>query len=141
MKETFRKLLRPGVDYQDTFQAFCEKKWSRRGRTSSSSSRLEATSKEAFASKMALTKKEMESLLRQLGIVMNDNELRLLIDAFDTDGDGVITMAEFLGMHVLHISILSYLLPQYYRFCRAQKRQESRRVQGYESVVFIQYDL
>ena len=95
VKETFRKLLRPGIDYQDTFQAFCEKKWSKQGRSSSSQS--EAINKEAFASQMALTKKEMESLLRQLGIVMNDSELRLLIDAFDTDGDGVITMAEFLG--------------------------------------------
>lgn len=35
-------------------------------------------------------------LLRQMGIVMNDNEMRALVDAFDANGDGMVTMREFL---------------------------------------------
>lgn len=45
---------------------------------------------------VALSKKDMEKLLAQMGISMKPVELRTLIDAFDADGDGVITMSEFL---------------------------------------------
>lgn len=38
----------------------------------------------------------MAQLLRQLGIVMNETELRVLVDAFDANGDGRVTMSEFL---------------------------------------------
>jgi len=38
----------------------------------------------------------MSGLLRQMGILMKDKELRVLIDAFDENGDGTITLTEFL---------------------------------------------
>lgn len=41
---------------------------------------------------VALSKKQMEQLLLQMGIHMKGAELRMLIDAFDGDGDGVVTM-------------------------------------------------
>lgn len=52
--------------------------------------------REKLEAEMALNKKDMALLLRQMGIVMSENEMRALVDAFDANGDGMVTMKEFL---------------------------------------------
>jgi hypothetical protein len=44
----------------------------------------------------SLTKANMLTLLKQLGITLKEAELRALIDAFDSNGDGMVTLREFL---------------------------------------------
>ena len=46
---------------------------------------------------MALSKSEMKKLLVDMGVIMKPEEVRILVDAFDHDGDGRITMTEFLN--------------------------------------------
>lgn len=49
-----------------------------------------------WLSEVSLTKEDMGKLLLQMGISLKETEMRALIDAFDVNCDGVITIAEFL---------------------------------------------
>lgn len=85
-RDMFMKLLRPGVDYNAAFEAYYEKRMKRAA----------AESKEDDDKfEIALSKNEMKKFLRQLGFDIKPHELRVLIDAFDENGDGTITASEF----------------------------------------------
>ena len=50
----------------------------------------EAESKEAIMAEMGLNKNQMTTLLEGMGMSMKPAEMRVLIDAFDADGDGML---------------------------------------------------
>ena len=111
VRDTFLKLLKPGLDYRQTFVDFVEggvlARKEARYKAEKDYYRLrddareevdeeiEALRKEWLA-EVALSKKDLYTLLRQMGIAMKEPEMRALIDAFDANGDGVITLGEFL---------------------------------------------
>lgn len=91
VRDSFMKLLRPGVDYKTTFMEFAakirkQKEYKNEGKN------IESDESEV----VAVSKSQMEKLLLQLGIAMKPVEIQNLIDAFDANGDGVITVEEFL---------------------------------------------
>jgi Ca2+-binding EF-hand superfamily protein len=61
--------------------------------------KLEFTAKVTadLKAKMSLNKAEMSTLLVEMGVSMKTHELRHVVDAFDADGDGVVTLNEFLS--------------------------------------------
>lgn len=93
VRDAFLKLLRPGVDFKSTFVEYAEKAIKRRERSADD---LDESDRKRMVSELALKKIEMKNLFLQLGIVMKECEMRSLIDSFDTNGDGVITLTEFL---------------------------------------------
>jgi len=56
---------------------------------------LEGKRKE-WLSEVSLNKTQMSKLLLQMGVAMKEKEMEALIEAFDADGDGVITLTEFV---------------------------------------------
>ncbi len=56
---------------------------------------MESMRKE-WLSEVSLSKEDMGKLLLTMGISLKETEMRALIDAFDVNCDGVITIAEFL---------------------------------------------
>lgn len=96
-RESFLKLLRPGVNYEETFEMFAEKMAKRKGNQIGNYDYMEEEQKGQIRNEISLNKNHMIDLLRQLGITMKEVELRSLIDCFDTNGDGVITLNEFLS--------------------------------------------
>jgi Ca2+-binding EF-hand superfamily protein len=111
VRDTFMKLLRPGVDYRETFLEYVEKHiFARRVNKFKDEKEyyhlredaqreldeeLEALRKE-WLSEVSLPKEDMRKLLLQMGIALKETEMRALIDAFDANCDGVITISEFL---------------------------------------------
>jgi Ca2+-binding EF-hand superfamily protein len=91
VRETFSKLLKPGVDYKQKFTDFATKLMKRRQMQADSKEE-----KEKYMGELSLSKKTLQDLLLELGIVMKPAEMLVLVDAFDGNGDGVITMQEFL---------------------------------------------
>ena len=94
VRDTFMKLLRPGFDYKAAFHQHAEKLWRRK--VARSEYELDPEEKEKMISNIALGRKEMGILLHNMGISMKKNEINALIDVFDSNGDGVVTMNEFL---------------------------------------------
>lgn len=56
---------------------------------------LELKRKE-WLSEVSLNKANMSNLLLSMGVAMKEKELEALIEAFDANGDGVVTLSEFL---------------------------------------------
>ena len=56
---------------------------------------LELKRKE-WLSEVSLNKANMSKLLVSMGVAMKDKEMEVLIEAFDADGDGVVTLTEFV---------------------------------------------
>ena len=56
---------------------------------------IESLRKE-WLSEIALSKEDMNKLLLSMGILLKETEMRTLIDAFDSNNDGVVTIMEFL---------------------------------------------
>lgn len=95
VRDTFMKLLRPGFDYKAAFHQHAEKLWRRQVARTGNEDEEE---KEKMISNIALGRKEMTKLLHNMGISMKKNEINALIDVFDANGDGVVTMSEFLAV-------------------------------------------
>eukprot|EP01038_Epipyxis_sp_PR26KG_P011939 gene11939-15981_t len=100
VRDSFLKLLRPGVDYYEAFTTYAERLAKKRENRVGNYDRLIDEEKQKLVDdmvqEMSLKKDDMVDLLRQLGIAMKELEMRLLIDAFDSNQDGVITGREFL---------------------------------------------
>lgn len=111
VRDTFMKLLRPGLDFKETFIEFVEKrslgrrvaqyKMEKGYDNMDEAERKEfnynlVDLKKEWLSEIALGKNTMAKLLRSMGVSMKDGELRTLVDAFDANGDGVVTLSEFL---------------------------------------------
>jgi hypothetical protein len=90
IRDTFMKLLRPGLDFKQTFTEYVEKLWIQEQSRSRGPSKYD--NKEQYQENMALTKRQMMNLLRQMGISMKDQEMRSLVAAFDSDSNGVIKL-------------------------------------------------
>ena len=111
MRDTFLKLLRPGVDYRQTFMEYVEKNiftrkinrfkeqkdyyHLREDAQEELDEEIESLRKE-WLSEIALSKEDMNKLLLSMGILLKETEMRTLIDAFDSNNDGVVTIMEFL---------------------------------------------
>lgn len=78
--------MKPGVDYKQTFTDFALSILRRKNQEES----------EKMINELSLNKSQLQTLLIQMGILMKPPELASLIDAFDANGDGVITIQEFL---------------------------------------------
>ncbi|RYH06483.1 hypothetical protein EON65_42810 [archaeon] len=111
VRDTFLKLLRPGVDYKQTFVDFVERSTFRRRIENFKQEKryyrlepeeqqevdqeLEGLKKE-WMQTVSISKHQLKTLLKQMGIVLKEGEMRSLVDAFDANGDGVVTLKEFL---------------------------------------------
>lgn len=57
----------------------------------------QAESKEEVMQSLSLSKADMEKLLIQLGVSLKSSELKVLVDALDSDGNGEVSLQEFLN--------------------------------------------
>ena len=108
VRDTFLKLLRPGLDYKSVFEHQCERKWGRLERKADEAGEdlddylMKALNSDKTLSKtevidrMELNKKDMRAVMRDLGVKLEGEELRRLVDAFDVNGDGSVNKKEFL---------------------------------------------
>ena len=94
VRDSFLKLLRPGIDFKEIFKDVVKRKAARQGTDVSD---LSEEDRKALNAEMSLSKADMVGVLKLLGIAMKPGELRVLIDAFDENGDGVVTLAEFMN--------------------------------------------
>ena len=126
------KILRPGLDYRETFGEdifkiikmleklsrgfpflveFAEKRVLNKRisdfKDEKGYHRLEGAEKIEFEEQLELKRKEwlsevslnkanMSKLLISMGVAMKEKEMEALIEAFDSNGDGVVTLSEFL---------------------------------------------
>ncbi len=111
MRDTFLKLLRPGLDYVAVFNRQCRRKWVKLENLADESETkdLEDFLKEEFKTDeppsrvedaldlFELNKKDMSRIMKDLGLKMEGEQLRRLIDAFDTDGSGTVNKKEFIS--------------------------------------------
>ena len=107
VKETFMKLAnKPGLDFKNVFNEFADRSLSRKiNRMVEREGRMSNDDKIEYIAKitaelkanLTLNKTDMASLLIEMGVTLKDHEMRLLVDAFDADGDGVVTLNEFLA--------------------------------------------
>lgn len=109
-REIFMKFVKPGIDYRKSFIDFIKKKFNGRIERIKADrgyfhaddyekkeidQDLEGLLKE-WSQNTAISKDEFKVCLIEMGIKVKDNMLRILIDAFDSNGDGEITLQEFV---------------------------------------------
>ena len=87
VRDAFMKIMRPGLDYRQTFTAFADKRLPRD---------MDPEERKRRQDRIGLTKEQLGQLLRDMGVAMKPTEMRTLVDAFDADGDGTVTLQEFL---------------------------------------------
>ena len=107
VRETFMKLAnKPGLDFKNVFNEFANRVLARRiNRMVEKEGRMSSDDKAEYTAKvtaelkanLTLSKNDMGALLIEMGVALKNHEMRLLVDAFDSDGDGVVTLNEFLA--------------------------------------------
>ena len=96
VRDMFMKLLRPGVDYVRAFEAYVERRLKQKmAEAESKDQSFGIDAQNRLRSEMSLSKSDMRKFLRSLGFDIKLTELRVLIDAFDANGDGTVTVSEF----------------------------------------------
>lgn len=93
VRDSFLKLLRPGLDFKTTFKEFVERKWKKRNGGADG----EEEEKKKFQEELSLSRTEFQGLLSDMGIAMKPDEIRSVIDAFDINQDGKITFSEVVS--------------------------------------------
>ena len=97
---------RPGLDFKATFNEFADRSLNKKvNRIVEREGRMSNDEKAEYSAKvradlkenLTLSKEEMSNLLVEMGIVMKSHQMRTLVDAFDADGDGVVTLKEFIA--------------------------------------------
>ena len=109
MRDTFLKLLRPGLDYEKVFVRHCKRKWFKLERSAEEEEKdFEEVLKDKFdidtVPTMAealelfeMDKQDMRKIMSDLGVRMEESQLRRLIDAFDANGNSSVSKNEFLN--------------------------------------------
>lgn len=110
IRETFMKLLRPGTDYRAAFMRVIQLRKARIDATRRRREDAEDAAMNGGGKRNAkvieldeedfdddeLSKRELKHLLsKELGIVLHDEEMRRLVDAFDTNQDQRVSWKEF----------------------------------------------
>lgn len=116
VKDAFLKMLKPGIDYKTVFADYAKAKCrplrdlendfnhtKKKGGRYYSMERDEkvewladvAEKRKKILADMAISKSDLKELLDQMGVVLKPAELRMLIDSFDIDADGKVTIQEF----------------------------------------------
>ncbi|KAJ0404617.1 hypothetical protein ATCC90586_001186 [Pythium insidiosum] len=99
MRDVFLKLLhRRGVNYREAFLAHCDKKHRRLVAAGNEDIPEEMTEDEKLAQFASLDRREFAVLLRDVGIVLQPEEVQRVTEYFDTDGDQRVSMKEFLAV-------------------------------------------
>lgn len=108
MRDTFLKLLRPGLNYKMVFESQCRKKWNKWEKYCEDKDldmddyvkremKLDETlTKDEALEQMELTDRDIKAVMKSLGLKLEGEELRRLMDAFDKNGDGTVSKDEFL---------------------------------------------
>lgn len=110
-RDALAKLLKPNVDYKSAFLSYVEakvihrriaafkeeKQWSQlEGQDAlDAEDELDAL-KEEWIKDIKLSKLQVNDLLVSLGVKMSSREMRVVVDSFDLDGDGEVSLKEFL---------------------------------------------
>ena len=90
VRESFLRILKPGLDFKEAFKQFAGRKLRRR--EASENRDYNKEERDEFIRQTKLGRKDMTQLLLELGVSMKPHEVNALIDAFDANGDGVVTM-------------------------------------------------
>ncbi|CAN0215034.1 unnamed protein product, partial [Ectocarpus sp. 12 AP-2014] len=92
-RETFLKLLRPGVDYREAFHKVVRRRLRKAG--AGSGQRFDDNDK-LESEDLVLSRRELRQLLtKELGILMRGEEMRRLVDSFDTNEDRLVRWEDF----------------------------------------------
>ena len=115
VRDTFMKLAnRPGLDFKNVFNEFADRMLSKKiARKVESKGPMSGDDKADYIAEvtaqlkanLTLTKVDMAALLVEMGVSLKSHEMRVLVDAFDADGDGVVTLNEFLAFTGTLISL------------------------------------
>lgn len=100
IRDVFLKLLhRKGINYKKAFLDHCDRKHKKLlARGDDDSLPEEMTDEELMERFAALNIKEFTKLLLDLGIVLQPEEVQRLLEYFDTNGDHLVSMKEFLDV-------------------------------------------
>lgn len=100
IRDVFLKLLhRKGVNYKQAFLDHCDRKHKRAlARGDDDDLPDEMTDDELMTRYAALNLKDFAKLLLDLGVVLQPEEVQRLLEYFDTNGDHVVSMPEFLDV-------------------------------------------
>jgi len=97
IRDIFLKLLhRKEVNYKAAFMRHCERKHSKAVREGNADDDMKEEDKlETYSS---LSKRDFANFLKDLGIVLQPEETERVVEYFDKNGDGCITIKEFLDV-------------------------------------------
>ncbi|KAJ0401622.1 hypothetical protein P43SY_006001 [Pythium insidiosum] len=97
-QKRYALLHRRGVNYREAFLAHCDKKHRRLVAAGNEDIPEEMTEDEKLAQFASLDRREFAVLLRDVGIVLQPEEVQRVTEYFDTDGDQRVSMTEFLAV-------------------------------------------
>ncbi|GLE00684.1 hypothetical protein PINS_up009472 [Pythium insidiosum] len=99
MRDVFLKLLhRRGVNYREAFLAHCDKKHRRLIAAGNEDIPEDMNDDDKITQFASLDRREFALLLRDVGIVLQPEEVQRVTEYFDTDGDQRVSMKEFLAV-------------------------------------------
>jgi Ca2+-binding EF-hand superfamily protein len=93
-RQTLGKVLRPNLNYQAAANKIVQRKWSR-AQTGVEFDFEDATEADLKEYKK-FNRRDLKALLIEIGIELKHEELRLIVDSFDTGDDGTMPMQEFI---------------------------------------------
>jgi hypothetical protein len=95
-RQAIRKLLRVGAPFQEAVRFVVLRKWRRFAATKDLDYDLDDAPEDERGEAEMLDRKDLHAVCRYLGIELNKEELRVIVDAFDTTDSGTMSAAALL---------------------------------------------
>lgn len=93
-RQTLGKVLRPNLDYQAAANKIVQRKWLRK--QTDTDEDFEDISEEELKPFRNFDRRDLKAFLRELGIELKHEELRLIVDAFDWNDAGEMPIEDFV---------------------------------------------